>query len=388
MIYLLVFLLCFLVDRLKNHSCQKIAFICFIGVVLCFGYTTGTDWRNYEVAYYNPYMDIFLGWEPGFMALVHFFRKLDIDFWIFNALCKIFYLWSLTYLLSFFTNKIWSTVAFTLVFSTIFLVVNCPMRFMLSMAIFYIGVGLFIQKKIIIASLIGLIALSFHITIIIPILLFISGIIINEKFFNLHRYQLVILTFLALFVSTFVGLYQFLFNNLLSILNLDGLSGAYGFFKKNALLNFGVLRNCLLCFIIIYYKEVFRSIKYGRLIFYYAVSFFWLDVLFHPIPTAFRLALFNSQFASIAIVLLLFLKIGRWHIINIYLQKGIYFLFAILLLKSVYSSYAYYPYTNSIRYILTGHMSYQERADYNIRIFTRDIGPVKGVQRNNGEELL
>lgn len=367
--------MCFFVDRLKKHSFQRIIAVCFIAIVLCFGYTTGTDWKNYELMYKNPSIwTHFRDMEIGFLLLVKCFQYITSDFWVFSGFCKIFYLGSLIYLVSQLSSKPWSVVAFSLVFSTLFLIIDCPMRFMLGMAFFCIGAGLFFKKQYFKSFIFGTLSLFFHVTMIIPLFIFLSY-PLYKKIYELNKIQLVILICLTIIVSMNVWLYRFIFNNVLSILNLAEFKNSYGFIVQGSLLNLGFIRNLLLCFMIIFYKDLFRSIKYGQQIFYFAILFFLLEILLRPIPTAFRLGLFYSHFVCIAITALLF---NNEHVyMKKYLQVGTCFLFTIILLRSVYGSYIYYPYTNSIPYLLKGHMSYYERLNYNRKIFIRDFGKIE-----------
>lgn len=391
MIYLLAFILCILTDRVTPFY-RKI-FIGIVLIILCFGYTTGSDWVSYELYYTGNLPSAhFEEREKGFVLYTNFFKTFISDFWVFNAASKVFYMFALAYLLKFFTNKIGTAIAFGLVLSTMFMVINCPMRFMIGCSIFYIGARLALEKKWLKASLFLILSLTFHITIIIPILLLFSG-RFYKVFFRLSKLQLILIILACAAISTLSGFYIFLFNNILDIIGLGMFKdGHYSFFSEGSLFNIGSLRNLVLALIIIKYKSLFAEIHNGKLIFFYTLTYFGIGFIMSPIPTAFRMIIFNSQLACVALVVIIYSHknklINYMSLPSVYTKKAIYFLLIILILKTTYGSYIYYPYTNSIPYIIMGHKSYTERSMYNKRIYQRDIGPIPENENNNNLEKI
>ena len=138
MIYIIFFFLCFVIDKYfkqRNFVYNIATFSVFI--FLCFGYTTGSDWRDYELIYENDYMlERYEENEPSYVFLVRIFSPIIHDFWIFNALMKCFYLYSLNKFFSFFTPKKWIALALSFTFSSLFMLIDCPMRFMIAMGVF------------------------------------------------------------------------------------------------------------------------------------------------------------------------------------------------------------------------------------------------------------
>ena len=73
MLYYLFFLFSCVFLFLVRESREKTIpiFLCLLGVFLCFGYTTGTDWREYEklfdVCTDEDKAYLFLFYEPGFV---------------------------------------------------------------------------------------------------------------------------------------------------------------------------------------------------------------------------------------------------------------------------------------------------------------------------------
>lgn len=387
MVYLIVFLLCLCADYYKRRKADlRILSIIIIYLILCFGYTTGTDWPTYESFYNSGFENAhFADREPGLGILIIISKWIISDFWLFNGFCKVLYLWALTRLIAVFTNKVWTSVAFTIVLSSMFMIVNCPMRFMLSCAFLFLSIREFLNKRFLLASIFSLIALSFHITIIVPLLFFALG-FLSDVFFRLKRILLVIISFGIILLSSSSSVYQFIFTKILSLLGLGIFADSgYAFFNASSVFSIGTLRNALILFFLIYYKEVFRGMKYGKLIFYYAIIFFWLDVILRPIPTAFRLSIFNSEMACVAIAILISDRIVNKVKISAVCRYGVITMFVVLIIKTAYGSYAYYPYTNSIPYIIFGHMDYNERVNYNIREYTRNFGS-SGVTQDDTEK--
>lgn len=386
MVYLIVFGICLLIDSYKRKDKGfRLLLIGSVYIILCFGYTTGTDWPSYELAYQSGTAGAhFSEREPGLGFLISIFHPIIEDFWLFNGLCKVFFLFSLVSMISIFTSKIWTTIALSLVFSTMFLVVNCPMRFMLSCAFLFNAFRLFMKKRKIFACFIGFVAFLFHITIIVPILIIISG-IFAHKFYRLKPIALYIITLLSLWVSSNAGIYSFVFAKVLSLLGLEVFSsGSYSFFNMSSPLNVGTLWNLALLVIIIKNKNKFEIINHGSLIFYYAITYFWLYLILRPIPTAFRLSVFNGEMACIAITILLSLRQKKRLIIPKLYKYGIYCMFSILLLKMGYSSYAYYPYTNSLPYIIFGHKKFSDRTHFNSDEYQKEFGY---SEENNKDDL-
>ena len=97
MLYLFTFILCLMTDyNIKQKKEVRFIILLWLYIFLCFGYMTGSDWRNYELMYnYEDLERYLLKGEIGFVYLVKCFKKITCDFWVFNACMKLFYLYSL-----------------------------------------------------------------------------------------------------------------------------------------------------------------------------------------------------------------------------------------------------------------------------------------------------
>ena len=73
-IYLLVIIWLFVLSyRIKAKFKFPIFSLFLLMVFLCFGYMTGSDWRNYETEYYSEFSVRLV--EPGYMLLSNLFSR-------------------------------------------------------------------------------------------------------------------------------------------------------------------------------------------------------------------------------------------------------------------------------------------------------------------------
>ena len=145
--------------------------------------------------------------------------------------------------------------------------------------------------------------------------------------------------------------------------NISRYAVSYSGFSTEGFFSVGYIKEILLFLVILFFKEkLISSSEYGKMIFYYSCLYFILHGIFRYIPTGFRLNIYAGYYFVSALVIILSSskKIFAY---------AIYMLFGIILLKDVYSSYKYYPYSNSITYIINGHLPYSERSLHNPSLF-------------------
>ena len=66
-------------------------YILVLTIFFCFGYTTGSDWRNYELMYESVGTELFEKTyiiEPGYYYYMLFFKSIGFSFWPFFCLTK------------------------------------------------------------------------------------------------------------------------------------------------------------------------------------------------------------------------------------------------------------------------------------------------------------
>lgn len=375
MIYVVFFLLCIWADKLyeKHKQYMYIIVVMFIYIFLCFGYMTGSDWRAYEVMYndelmLSAYND---NSEGGFVFLVTLFKTIIKDFWIFNALMKCFYLYSLSRLINIFISNKWTAIGFSFTFSTIFMLINCPMRFMIGMSFVFLAFEALIKKKYINTIIMSSLALTFHVTMIIPIIIVLST-KYADAFIKINKWGILYAYIGMIVMSTNSFVYEYI-SNYLSIFNLYRFEGSeYLITSNDSIYTFGTIKNIVLLIFLLYYRNLILEERYGEKVYFLFCVYFLLSALLINIPSGFRLGIMQSYFVVIALAYTIkkYKQITAGYII----KYAWIVLFSVLTLKYAYSSPFNYPYSNSIPYILTNHLPYKYRDAYNLNMYTKLTG--------------
>ena len=169
-VYLLILLICLIPNSsVQNRVARLRPIVIFIvGIFLCFGYMTGSDWRAYEQAYdsldpRDPFVGA--GQEYGYLLYMSLFRAMSVDFWTFFILTKVMaYLVIVRYLLKLKSDHI--NLAFALFVSMygLSLFIDNPMRMLIAAAIYSFAFRCIEERRP--ATYLGFvgIASAFHIT--------------------------------------------------------------------------------------------------------------------------------------------------------------------------------------------------------------------------------
>ncbi len=68
----------------KIDSRYKYIYLILLGLFICFGYMTGTDWRVYELLYNQANFNFESNSkEIGFYSLISLFNYIGVSYWIF-----------------------------------------------------------------------------------------------------------------------------------------------------------------------------------------------------------------------------------------------------------------------------------------------------------------
>ena len=141
LIYFLILSFCLLLSFLKiKRTIENIALIT-IAFVICFGYTTGTDWQTYERFYYGLISNLD-GKEYGYILLQTIFHKLGVNFWIFHIGIKLIVFYLLIEFVRLFNINIFLFLVFFLPDAGFYLFIDCPFRNLIA-----IGISLLAIKK-------------------------------------------------------------------------------------------------------------------------------------------------------------------------------------------------------------------------------------------------
>lgn len=368
MLYILTFLCCLLIDNISSKKKKSFRYllVCWVFVFLCFGYMTGTDWRNYELIYIGEQEALrYSIFESGFGLLMSFFRLLTRDFWLFNAFCKICYLWSLVLFLQCFTEKKWTAVGVAFVFSLLFLLIDCPMRFMMALMFIQLGIRFIINKKLLPGIILLTVSAFFHVTAII-VIVFLLSYFVFKGICRLPSFVLFIVYIIALILPSIPAIFDSLYSGLSFLSFLERFQNEYNEYEVQTYISIGFWKNAVLGGLLIFSKKHVLELKYGEALFYFSFLYFILSGILSCIPTGFRLDIFNGFFFVIVLVELYFkpdyLKANK----PVYKYVGIAALI-VLLTHTVVNDWKYTPYSNSIIYILTEHLPYSYRDTYNYK---------------------
>lgn len=350
-IYILTFLLAIVIDFLPSKSgfvARKLLML-WLYVFLCFGYTVGTDWRNYEDLYNLATTDELLNrlYEHGFYYLVYISRKLSPDFWLFVGIMKCIYLYVVIRFIRRFTNKIFIVVAILLNYNLLFMLVDNPLRFMTASIILVYSIDAIILKKYKRLLFLGIIASFFHIAILFSFLVVFS----IRYFKNIIYWSTGKLVYLYVGFCLLGALPNFL-NSFSSFIAsyvpflATKLENTYYVSSIDPMFTIGSLIMVLMFILVIKYRSIILSSYHGDILFYYTLVYLYLFRLLIIVPTGFRINVFFSIFFVISIVIIISYTKSL-------LRLGVFVLLIITISKSIWESYQYLPYTNSIYYIFT-----------------------------------
>lgn len=365
-LYFIIFILCLTLDNVKNKNIRRLLII-ILYAFLCFGYMTGSDWRDYELYFYGGILDIkYIEREWLFVYLIYFLSKIITDFWLLSGILKILLLHSILCFFSVFTKQKYFALAITYSMgSLLFLIIDYPMRFSCALTLIFYAIYIFYKynNRIIPMILLGLSPFMHMSALVIVLILLTSP--LNKYFYRINRWVLFGIYVFILLISSNVVIYNYIYNSLLPLLSFDSYVEWYAQKGDETIASLGTFVHITFFAIILYHKKIILNTRNGKLVFYFTCISYLIEPILRCIPTAFRINIIFSMFTSVSIAYVLAKNI---HIkIQFYLRSVCLLLMSVLLFKYIYTVYAYIPYSNSIPYILTGnHLDYNYRSNYNI----------------------
>lgn len=369
-VYFIPIVLCFATAFFKELPDNRRWYIVmgiYLCVFLCFGYMTGTDWKQYEFMYDNlDFNKFFYGYsaEPGYYLYMMLFKKCGVSFWAFFIFTKII-IFIIIYKALFDCCKesFWLALVYFIPWFGFYMFIDNPMRNCIAVAVFTLSVRYIIDRNFWKFFFLILIAGSFHVTALfmIPFYFVLTKnpnkyvwaviFVVVNLFFAKRELLVDIITKVCVLIPYFR-------NKLITYFVLDSV------FVEGKLFSFGLLWQTGLFVLMLCYKERIIDVigdKMGLFAFNCAMVFMLFVRLGTTIPMFGRIQLYFSVYLVICIglVVLSFDYHSRW-------------LFACLLLAvSFYTCYdrmtssdRYVPYTNHITYAVKG-----ERPSYSIRYF-------------------
>ena len=382
--YIITFVLGFWLDSnniRKVFSSKMIStfrniYLLWLYIFLCFGYMTGSDWRSYELEY-NSNTDIGNSTELASRFIFNNCPLIISDFWVFFGLFKCLYLFSVQRVVKKISSKWLSVLSMLLPGSLMFMLIDNPFRYMLALIVINFAVIFLLEKKYLLYFVIGIISIFFHSTALIPLLLFFLINILPNRIFDIKSSILVPFYILFTLLMSSLSNVSFFQEYIYSIF-LDFGFKDYSVYTAEDNSSFFTIGNLLTLFtgiiLILSRTEIKYSFKYGSIVVKMILFSVFFQKLCLMIPTGFRMNIPFSVFTATGLVFLMYHGISSLKIKHNIAFLLIFLLTLIPMMRNIYYSYVYIPYSNSIPYIFSKHKFYGERINYNINAFTERTG--------------
>lgn len=373
--YIITILLGFAFDykggtKRVNNTYRRL-FVLWLYVFLCFGYMTGSDWRNYEQQF--DYMQTIqdLGWvtEWGFSFIFLMLKKVFVDFWLVIGLLKCLYLYTLIRVVKLITPYWLSVVSLFITGGLGFMLIDNPLRFMTALILVNIAMELCLKNKRVAAFLLAFLSFIIHNASAFFVVL-IWFMLKAEKIAKWNK-SLVVMLFLAItVVSSNAQIIEALRSMMVYAAGLFGTYKSYSSYAvedNSGFFTIGNLASIILFFVVIFSRDlIVKRNENGLFVYGMTIVYCLLNKLFILIPTGFRLTIPFAVFYFVYMVYLIRSKsLLKWALI-------LYIVFSYPL--SLWNTYKYIPYSNSIPYIVMGHKDYETRYRHNIEAYQERTG--------------
>lgn len=362
-IYILTFFLGVYVDLYckkgsKSNKRMRAVFITWLFIFLCFSYTNGSDWRQYELEYDEGFLTYILqGRDLGFVALMNGFRYYISDFWIVAGLLKCIYLLSCIKVLKRYTAHWITALSIMMPLSLLYMLIDNPLRFMVAMIFVNFSIIKMMDSKYIYAVVLSIVALFCH-----SASLFCIALLPALRFdlFSKFKTQTLIAVYIALLVvssslDNILQLQKVLSDIQENYFGRAGLAEYYEAEDTDSIFTVGTLLNFVLFSVILKYRHLLT--KKNSKLFSASILYFYVFNIAHVMPGGHRIRMAFTLFCGISYVIIM--------LHNQKIRYALSILFCIMLMKNIWGTYSYLPYTNSIPYIFTKHLPYSERSNYN-----------------------
>lgn len=382
LLYLITFILCFLVDYSNNNLLKKI-YTVWLYVFLCFGYTVGSDWRNYELSYGLSFYELQHKYQLSILynILTSLFNKLGVSFWLYTGIFKCLFLYSVISTIRIFTNRVFSAIAFALPSYLLFMLIDCPFRFMIGLAFLLFAFRYSVYGRIKLSIILILFGALTHFAVgivgVLMLILFLIKNIISQMSSLLLLMLLLTSTVLSMSLTTF----SYLTDVLIAVLPILESRAMiyYAVESTEGWLTLGTLMNVFLFCVLLSARSYLLKIPYGNYLFSGAIFGKILFPMLLIIPTGFRFNMLFSILSAIAITAVSFTSSNLTTVKYKYRQivLCVTLLFNIYSYSdSIYNHYVYLPYTNSIPHLLIGDSddNYGERSRFGYESYYRRTG--------------
>ncbi|HPT47491.1 MAG TPA: EpsG family protein, partial [Candidatus Rifleibacterium sp.] len=163
--YFLLPIACFYVGKIyefKRVWFFQLFLLIVIGLFLCGGYMTGSDWRQYEKDYTLIGSGGAVRYEAGYVLLNKVFNELGFGFWPFLILLKLFAFISVVLLFILFSKNYWLALGLFLSFNAYFMFIDNPLRNLMAASFLWLAAIAFNCGLLFISILLVFLASQFH----------------------------------------------------------------------------------------------------------------------------------------------------------------------------------------------------------------------------------
>lgn len=349
---------------------KRIRYVVWLYVFLCFGYMTGSDWRTYEQMFYGGNLITQNAAEFGFWNTFNFLSKIIDDYWIVVGILKAIYLYSFIRLAKIMTNQWPALIAVSLPLSLMYLLIDNPLRYMMAMIFVNFALPFLFKKKYLYFVLISLVGVSFHSTSIIVILLISLSYHFPNKVLDIKPG---ILAIIYIIFSLLLSGVSYLSEIQTKVNQLSVLYGFkdYDSYTINDNSSFFTIGSILTLFFGLYVIANISIIKqkysWGPFVAKAALLYIFLQRATLLIPSGYRFLLPLSIFYALFFVIKSSSDFYVLIRMSPIVRKTILIIMTVTLVRSLYQEYVYIPYSNSIPYIIKGHLTFAERDYYNVK---------------------
>lgn len=342
----------------------RIFFLTLIGIFLCTGYMTGSDWRSYEQWFYDR--DIWSNYykEPGLILLMEVFKALGIGFWpmwiLIKAVCYYFTISSFYY----FSKGHYSWGFFFFIgYFALFYYIDNPMRNLIAATIFFKFAIPNIERKNLILYIVAVVvSCFFHLS---SLLVFPFYFVSRRKIIPVKR---------AILIFTFLIGLILLFGNSPILDSINSFFGDVDLYQNRLMryvtekvsygLSLGLLFQVILFFVALLRNKqyLFKNENVPLII---NLSFLYVIFLLlgSLITILFRISMF--LFVPYLICLCIWLKNEKIKDYVIVTKMVVFVFLLYIYYHSITRDYRYLPYSSYLEYVFKKKPSFEYRSSYN-----------------------
>lgn len=381
MIYFLIIFICSIssiFSNIANNKIYKNILLFAIVFVLSTGYMCGTDWRNYELMYYDfnnwsDFLDYSLHIEPLYVLINIIGNKLNLDFWIFFIILKfsigIVLIKSLESNSSCNNQVFFISLLVFISFFGFFMLIDNPMRNVIAVAISLQAIPSLFMGNFKRYVILVLIAVLFHFSALFMLILYpITRINISNKIWFLLY---IIVNLIILYPDYLFRVFSYVFSFSSFISNkIDFYYYYLDTIAIGKVFSLGLLIHFVFFILILKSRNKIEKIPNGKYIFNLAILF----------PIVFRFGLTSLVFSRFQLYLAVFYSIAIGLIIYSFSNRFriAYKVYVVLVCfcasySALTADYRYIPYTNYFFEKMFGYdLSYEMRSNYN-----KNLSPYK-----------